>query len=331
MSRLFTVNNNAFKLTTKYYQMKLHVKIPLIIVALFAVSTGLKAQNKAKMSAADSLLNAMNSGDKPNGPVVIAKSTRLVLSQTTETIKQGNLNFQVIHRFGDIAGANGGPQTDFGIDRVNDVYIGFEYGITDNFQIDFGRSTIGQMLQWELKYALLHQTADDSSPVAISVLGQYAIRPYQSFPTFDSRVSYLGQAVFARKFSKDFNFQISPTIVMDNTPYPNLPGSEKSFFALQAAARVAINRHMGFILDYAHSFSTFRSNNSSFQDPIGLGYEVETGGHVFTLNITNANAVNEINYLSNTQNNISKGQYRLGFTISRMFDLRPKPKDMDKK
>ena len=311
--------------------MKLPVKSPIILTALLIACISLKAQDKPKMSSADSLMNAMNASDKSTGPVVIAKSTRYVLSQTTETIKQGNLNFQVIHRFGDIAGTNGGPQTDFGIDRVNDVYIGFEYGITDNFQINFGRSTIGQMLQWELKYALLHQSADGGSPIAISVLGQYAIRPYQSFPTYDSRVSYLGQAVFARKFSKDFNFQVSPTIVMDNTPYPNLAGNEKSFFALQAAARVAINRHMGFILDYAHSFSTFRGNNSSFQDPVGIGYEVETGGHVFTLNLTNANAVNEINYLSNTQNNISKGQYRMGFTISRMFDLRHKQKDMDKK
>src|SRR5471030_233502 len=157
--------------------MKLRIKNPLIIIALLAISIGVKGQDKPKMSAADSMMNAMNAGDKSNGPVVISKSTRLVLSQTTETIKQGNLNFQVIHRFGDIAGTAGGPQTDFGIDRVNDVYIGFEYGITDNFQIDFGRSTIGQMLQWELKYALLHQTSDDSSPVAITVLGQYGIHP----------------------------------------------------------------------------------------------------------------------------------------------------------
>jgi Membrane bound beta barrel domain (DUF5777) len=313
--------------------MKSYIKSSFVTLALVIVSaTYILAQQKAPAtSSADSLMNAMNTVDKTSGPIMIAKSTRYVLSQTTETIKQGNLNFQVIHRFGDIAGANGGFQTDFGIDRVNDVYIGFEYGITNNLQVDFGRSTIGELLQWELKYALLHQTVDDSSPLAITALGQYAVRPYQSFPTFDSRVSYLGQFIFARKFSNDFNFQVSPTYVINNTPYPNMAGDEKSFFAVQAAARVAINRHMGFILDYAHPFSSYRSNNANFQDPVGLGYEVETGGHVFTLNLTNANAVNEINYLSNTQNHISKGQYRMGFTISRMFDLRPKPKDLDKK
>ena len=312
--------------------MKLPIKSLTVIIALLTVGIGLKAQQTttkkaSSASSADSLMKAMD-GDQKAVDVVISKSTRYVLSQTTETIKQGNLNFQVIHRFGDFAGTNGGPQTDFGIDRINDVYIGFEYGITDNLTVDFGRSTIGEMLQWELKYALLHQKSEDSSPIAITALGQYAIRPYQSFTTYSSRVSYLGQVIFARKFSNDFNLQVSPTYVSNNTPYPNVPGSEPSFFALQAAARVAINKHMGFILDYAHPFSTFRSNNVNFQDPIGLGYEVETGGHVFTLNLTNANAVNEINYLSNTQNQISKGQFRMGFTISRMFDLKPKPKTM---
>jgi len=313
--------------------MKLPGKSPLIVLALVMGSISLKAQTDAKKAAAststssaDSLMSAMNGNQKP-GDVVIYKSTRLVLSQTTTTLKTGNLNFQVIHRFGDLAAKNDGPQTDFGLDQVNDVYIGFEYGITDNLTASFGRSTIGELLQWELKYALLQQKTDDSSPLAITVMGQYGIRPYQSFATFDGRLSWVGQAIFARKFSDFLTLQVSPTFVRDNTPYPNLPGNEQQFFAVTSAARFALSKHMGFILDYAHPFSSYRSNNVNFQDPLGIGYEVETGGHVFTLNVTNANAINEVNYLSNSQDRISKGQYRLGFTISRMFDLRHKPKE----
>jgi hypothetical protein len=308
--------------------MKLSIKSAAILVALFIISFNMQAQQtdaKKTTSAADSLLNAM-SGSPKSEPVVIFKSSRLVLSQTTETIKKGNLNFQVIHRFGDIAGKGGGPQTAFGIDRVNDVYFGFEYGITDNLNIDLGRSTIGQLVQLELKYALLHQTSDNSEPFALTVLGETGVRPYGAFPTFGSRVSYLAQAIFARKFSPFFSFQLNPTFVRDNTPYPQLPGIEQQFFALQGAARFKLNNHMGFILDYAHPFSTFRDNTYSFKDPLGIGYEVETGGHVFTLNVTNANSVSEINYLSNSQQRFSRGQYRIGFTISRMFDLNPKKK-----
>jgi len=307
--------------------MKLSIKTPVIILAFSVLCTALKAQQKSTTSAADSLMSAMSGNQKNTGPVGIFKSTRLVLSQTTETVKQGNLNFQIIHRFGDIAGKDGGPQTAFGIDRVNDVYFGFEYGVSDNFNIDLGRSTIGQLVQLELKYAVMHQTNDGANPFALTFLGVAGARPYAAFPTFGSRLSYLAQAVLARKFSPGFSFQISPTFVRDNTAYPDVAGVEKQFFALQAAARIALNRHMGFIIDYAHPFSTFRDNNYNFKDPLGIGYEVETGGHVFTLNITNANAVSEINYLSNSQDRFSRGQYRIGFTISRMFDLRPKHKE----
>jgi hypothetical protein len=122
------------------------------------------------------------------------------------------------------------------------------------------------------------------------------------------------------------SLQVAPTFVRDNTPFPLVPGNEQQFFALQGAARIKISNHSGLLLDYAHPFSSFRSNNPNFQDPIGIGYEVETGGHVFTVNITNSNAISEVNYLSNTQSRFSQGQYRIGFTISRMFDFRPKNK-----
>ena len=80
---------------------------------------------------------------------------------------------------------------------------------------------------------------------------------------------------------------------------------------------------MSFVVDYAHPFSSYRSAHG-FSDPAALGIQLATGGHVFTINISNAKAVSEINYLSNTQSDVSQGQFRLGFTISRMFDFNHK-------
>jgi hypothetical protein len=300
------------------------MKKSLAVLAFIALSLSLKAQQKSSTSSADSLLNSMNANEKP-APVAIFKSTRLVLSQTTEMVKKNNFNFQIIHRFGDIAGTDGGPQTAFGLDRVNDVMFGFEYGISDNFNVILDRSTISQLVQVELKYAVLHQTTDNSTPFALTVLGEAGAKPYAPFPTFGSRLSYLAQAIIARQFT-DISLQVSPTYVRDNTPYPILAGNEKQFFALQAAARLKLSNHTGLIVDYAHPFSNFRDNTASFQDPLGIGYEVETGGHVFTVNFSNANSISEMNYLSNSQQRISKGQYRIGFTISRMFDFNPKTK-----
>jgi hypothetical protein len=300
--------------------MKKHI----VLLGLLALTLGAKAQKK---SSADSLMSAMSANEKPV-PVVIFKSTRLVLSQTTETVKKNEFNFQIIHRFGDIAGSNGGGQTAFGIDRVNDVFFGFEYGVSDNFNLDLGRTTIGQLVQLEAKWAVMHQTSDNSSPLAITLVGEAGAKPYQTatFPTFSSRLSYLAQAIIARKFSSNISLQIAPTYVRENTPFPILPGNEQSFFAMQASARVKLTNHTGLIFDYAHPFSNFRKNTATFEDPIGFGYEVETGGHVFTVNVTNANSVSEMNMLTNSQQRFSYGQYRIGFTISRMFDFNPKVK-----
>jgi hypothetical protein len=298
------------------------MKKSIVLLALFTAAIAVKAQTK---SAADSLMNAMSLNDKPV-PVAIFKSTRLVLGQTTEMIKKNELNFQIIHRFGDIAGTNGGGSTAFGIDRVNDVFFGFEYGLSDNVNINLGRSTINQLVQLELKWAALHQMSDGSSPFAVTLLGEVGAKPYQNFATFSNRLAYMAQAVIARKFSSDLSLQVAPTYVRNNTPYPALPGNEQSFFAVQAAARIKLSNHAGLILDYAHAFSDFRTKANGFEDPIGIGYEVETGGHVFTVNITNSNAVSEMNMLSGTRQRFSEGQYRIGFTISRMFDFNPKVK-----
>jgi hypothetical protein len=301
-----------------------------VILTIVITSTGLMAQTKdtgKQNGATDSLLNSI-SNDTPNGPVAIFKSSRLILTQTTETVKKHNLNFLIIHRFGDFAGKNGGGQFYYGLDDVADVYLGFEYGVSDNLNIDIGRSTIGGLADLELKYAVLRQTTNGSSPVAITVLGEGALRPYGfvTYPTFGDRVSYLAQVMIARKFSPGLSLQLTPTIVSNNSAVPLAPGSEERFFALGATARLKITNHMGLIIDYAHPFSSFRNTGNGFYDPLGVGIEIGAGGHVFTINVTNSRAVSEINYLNDTQSNFSKGQFRLGFTISRIFDFNSRKK-----
>lgn len=289
-----------------------------VTLAALMLSATVMAQ---KTTQADSLMNAMNK-DTGSDRVTIFKSSRMVLLQSTETIKKNNLNFLVIHRFGDFAGKTGGGQTYFGLDAVNDVYLGLEYGLTDDFNIDIGRSTIGGLADLELKYAVLHQTTNGGSPIAITLIGEGGVRPYHSFPTLGDRLSYFGQAIFARKFGPGFSMQLAPSFVRNNTPMPTVAGAPNSFFAMSGTARFKISNRAGLIIDYAKNFSDFAKNNSDWSDPLGVGFEIETGGHVFTMNVTNARAINEINYLSNGQGMAyGRGQYRLGFTISRMFDF----------
>jgi len=300
----------------------------LIILSLMLPVLTANAQQPGKTTSADSLLNALNAGDPPPAArVAIFAASRLILGATNETVKKGNLNFLVIHRFGDIAGSQGGGATFFGLDNSSDIYIGFEYGLSDNLDIHFGRSKFQQQIDLGLKYNIVHQGAGEGSPFAITLLGKAGLKTYKNDGTFikySDRFAYVAQAIIGHKFSNKFSLQISPTFIRNNTALPYLPGNENSFFALGAAARLKLTKRMGIVVDYAHPFSSFRSNSAApnqFYDPLGVGLEFETGGHVFTINFSNAKAISETNYLSDSRSNWGKGEFRLGFTISRMFDL----------
>ncbi|MBS1525670.1 MAG: hypothetical protein JST19_08480 [Bacteroidetes bacterium] len=301
------------------------MKRTIIFIAFFALAIGVKAQKAdtaRKESATDSLMNSLSGDNARKGDILPAfKATRLIFSPTTQTVAKNNLNFLVIHRFGDIGTSTGGARTLFGLDAINDVYIGFEYGVTNNFTAIFGRSVIGQLIDLQLKYAILHQTNDDSSPLAITLEGGAGVRPYGSFTSFDNRLSYLAEAIFSRKFTSAFSLEISPVFVQDNQPIPNLPGNDQSFFSIAAAGRLKVTKHMSILVDYEHPFSNYKTGANSFEDPLGFGAEFETGGHVFTLNVTNARGIDQINSLSGSQAAYGRGQYRFGFTISRMFDF----------
>ena len=284
-----------------------------------------KADYIKKPTTADSLLNSMSTNNGKE-PIAVFESSRLILSQSTETVKKNNFNFLVMHRFGDIAGDDGGGEYLFGLDKIADLYIGFEYGLTNDLNIDFGRSAMpdeGGLVDLELKYAIMHQTLDDSSPFALTLVGETGLKPYGDFDSFSDRQSYFLQAIIARKISRRLSLQIAPSFVQNNLPVPDAPGSENGFFSVSATARIKVTKLMSIIVDYAHPFSTFRNNNG-FSDPLGLGIQLVTGGHVFTINITNARTASEINYLSNTTSDYFRGNFRLGFTIARMFDFNHK-------
>lgn len=299
----------------------------IILLTLFISTGSLMAQDKKANSKdtnpADSLLNSM-SPDIGKDPVNDFKATRLIFTQTTKTISKNTLNFLVLHRFGDLAGKDGGGQTDFGLDAIADVYIGFEYGITDDLNVDFGRSTIGKLVSFDLKYALLHENKDGSVPVSLTLFGENGINTYSNYNSFSSRLSYLAQVIISRQIAPGFSIQVSPGYSGDNTADPLIEGNDLQFFSLGGAAHLRLSKHMSLVADYEHLFSSFRTTDNGFHDAIGAGIEIETGGHVFTLNLSNARAIDPINSLSNTQQSISKGQYRIGFTISRIFDFNHK-------
>ena len=133
-------------------------------------------------------------------------------------------------------------------------------------------------------------------------------------PNFSDRSSYYFQLIVGRKFSSTFSLQLSPILVHSNTAVN--AGEDKTIFAMGGGARFKVSKRMALTLDYHHPFGVLSPNNT---DPLSLGLDIETGGHVFQLQFSNATGMNERAYITQTTGSFFKGDIRFGFNLSRIF------------
>ena len=292
------------------------------------------------------LFNDSTAGSKQVPVIATFKSTQIINGQSNETIHKHDLVFIVQHRFGDIAGTNGGIKNFFGLDNSSDILIAFDYGISDRLSMGTGRAkgapngtstSIKQLYYLNLKYRLLRQTTNDRIPFSITLFANTAASAMSKldlaisdadFRNFSDRLSGVGQIIIARKFTDAFSLAVLPTYVRRNyVQFMDL----NNLFALGFGGRFKFTPSMALVIDY---FLPFRSKESkdyylkerdfSFYHPLGIGLEIETGGHIFHLSFTNSTAVLENQFIPSTSSNWTSGAFRWGFSISRTFTLSKK-------
>lgn len=289
-------------------------------------------------------LDSLNQADNPPGKDKVQatfKTFKIVNAQTIETTKKGTLDFRIIHRFGNMGvSGNGGGHTLWGFDESRDIRFSFDYGITDNFSVGVGRSKMNELLDGNLKWRFMTQSTDNKFPLSIALYmdaGATAVRESQLYNNmnmtglskkFAHRFSYVSQLIIARK-QGIFSFEILPSYFYRNLiiGLANTPGGEfdrNGMFAMGAAFRVKITKRVSITADYFYLASSYRRNNPDYFDPIGVGVEFETGGHVFNINLTNAAGIMENNFFASTTDSWLKGGYKLGFSISRSFTFNTK-------
>ncbi|TVR79905.1 MAG: hypothetical protein EA412_05580 [Chitinophagaceae bacterium] len=257
------------------------------------------------------------------------KTTRLILGHTVETLPKRSLDFRVAHRFDDILGDQGGLSNFYGFDRVTDIRIGFEYGITDNLMVGIGRTKgsaqITKNFEGFVKYRILKQMNDNSMPFTVTAMLSSSISTRApslveyseaAFQKFAHRLSYTSQLIIGRKFGDVMSLQLLPTVIHRNFVRFE---DENTLFALGAGARINITRRTAIIIDYFYPFSEYRRENEEFKNPLGIGIEFETGGHVFHLNFSNSKGILESDFIPYTTSSWLDGEFRLGFNISRVF------------
>lgn len=271
-------------------------------------------------------------------PVEIFSSTKTINARTPELVGKGKLDFNVSHNFGDVGGSNGGIKRFFGLDNASDIRIAFTLGLGNNLDLNIARAKGAgpqqQLYETGIKYRIMQQRENDPShPLSIALFGNMVIAasPQSAFPNQDNSYDGLGermsnvlQLILAKKMGK-VSLQLNPTFV---TRGYAISYDQKNFFALGGSLKLPLGGRVNLLLDYFHPFRSETTKNSfklndniKFHDPLGIGFEILTSGHIFRLNFTNATELLENRFIPRTITSWGKGQFRWGFTISRKFRL----------
>jgi hypothetical protein len=249
------------------------------------------------------------------------KSPRVIMSHSVEMLKPGVLDFRILHRFGNI---NQGLGEFFGLDQAT-IRLGLDYGLTQNLTIGIGRGNYKKELDGFVKYRPLQQLDGTGGfPFSLVLAAGSTINtaPWTGTAkqeSFVNRQSFYSQLILGRKLSESLTLQLAPTLLHRNLVAANDPNQT---YALGTGGRIRLSRRVSLNVDH---YLVFNKNKSlQVYNPLSIGFDIETGGHVFQLHFTNAIGMNERAFLTETTNRWSKGDIQLGFNISRTFQLKSK-------
>ena len=284
----------------------------LFLVCFLLISNSLFSQ--------DSLEDIL--GPTSNEPKAITStfsSTRIVNGHSVEMIPEGVGEFRISHRFGTI---EEGFYDIFGLDNAQ-IRLGFDYGISDNVMVGFGRSSYNKTYDIFSKFSFLKQTTDNSVPVSLQYLFAASVETlrYGDKIPFMERFSQVNQALISKKMGK-FSLQLSPTII-----FHEFYNYEKNIFSsLGVSARYMVGQRVALTLEYYNRFhhqddgslaykNVFEDNKNS----LSLGIDIEAGGHVFQFHLSNSSPLHEKGFMFQTDKSWDKGQICFGFNILREF------------
>lgn len=270
--------------------------------------------------AQDDLLGMLDGGPKKPEPVKATfKTTRLLNGHSVEQVASRHLDFRINHRFGLL---NSGAAQFWGLDFAR-IRLGLEYGITDRLMVGIGRNNFGaKAFDGFLKYKLLQQTNTGSVPVSVSLLGTIAtdVTKAENRTSLTDRTTYVSQILIARKFSEALSLQISPTFIHRNQVLNK--SLRHDLFALGIGGRIKITKRTSFNVEYFYLFDPKKASDQPIVNNLSLGFDIETGGHVFQLHFTNSIGLIEKDFIAGTTQKWDKGQISYGFNVSRTFSFR---------
>jgi len=296
-------------------------------ILLLAVSSLIFTNSFAQ---ADSLMNMLNDGSSAKKEPVSAtfKATRIIDGSSVENLGMGILDFRIDHRFGLL---NQGASNFWGVDDAT-TKIALDYGITKWLMVGIAHDVLNKEDNGFLKIKLLRQKTN-GMPVTVSYVGAMSIQttPAPTLPSgdtwlFTNRLYYTNQILIARKFGERLSLQLMPSIVhynlVDSTKFSN------NTIAIGIGGRIKVSKRVAITGEYYYRLT---NANMLYQglptyNSLSIGIDIETGGHVFQLMLTNSQGITERSFIGQTTDSWSNGGIHFGFNISRVFTV-VKPKE----
>ena len=270
----------------------------------------------------DDLLSLLGNEETIDYTNASFKTNRVINLHSLESTAGGVLDFKIGHRFGTL---NGGFYELFGLDNAN-IRIGFDYGLSDVITIGVGRGSFEKTYDGFVKYKFLRQsTGKRKMPFTAALLLTSAIQTLKwANPErenyFSSRMYYTSQLIIGRKFSESFSLQLSPTMVHRNLIKTN--AEKNDVYALGAAGRIKLSKRIALNAEYIYLLPDQVANNIT--NSLSVGFDIETGGHVFQLHFTNSTSMIEKGFITETTNSWDNGGIHFGFNVSRVFTVKRK-------
>ena len=281
----------------------------LIIFALFCSPI---------VMAQDDLFSLLEVEDTPQEVTATFKGTRIINGQSVELPAKGNLQFLIEHRFGTI---NSGAYELWGLDQAQ-MRMSFDYGLTNNTAIGLARNSFQKTFEASIKSRLVRQKMNGGSPISItSYNAVFANSIRWANPEranlFSSRLSYAHQIMIARKFNSSLSLQLTPSLIHRNLV--DKKDINNDYVALGIGGRYKLTKRVSLNAEY---FYQFKRLNELFENSLSIGFDIETGGHVFQLHVTNSQGMFERAFIGETTGKWSAGDLYFGFNISRVFGLK---------
>ena len=247
------------------------------------------------------------------------KSTRVIQGPSIETIGEGNMDFRILHRF---APVKGGSEEMFGLDGPATIRFGLDYGVTNRLMVGIGRSNYQKEFDGFVKYKIFRQsTGKINMPVTVTYIGTIMDYTDDSYIKANQisgteSITYAHALAIGRKFNDVFSLQLTPTLVHYNKVLdPTV--STNNFFSLGTSARLRISKRVNFTAEYYYQFNKL----SGTVNALSLGFDFETGGHIFQLHFTNAVGMTERTFITQTTEKWGDGT-RFGFNLTRIFAMK---------